>query len=100
MPEDTALEISRRDVLKLGAGAVAGAGALAGFNVIPAGAAPGDLNERTGAQMQAAMAAGTLQSIDLVILYLIRLQPLDHKRATGNSIIQVNPDPRPIPPIL
>src|SRR5215510_14056540 len=96
MPEDTALEISRRDVLKLGAGAVAGAGALAGFNVIPAAAAPGDLNEMTVAQMQAAMAAGTLQSIDLVNFYLTRIQTLDQKGPTVNSIIEVNPDARSI----
>src|SRR5262249_58828599 len=96
MPEHTALEISRRDVLKLGAGAVAGAGALAGFNVIPAAAARGDLNEMTVAQMQAAMATGTLQSIDLVNFYLTRIQTLDQKGPTVNSIIEVNPDARSI----
>src|SRR5215470_5038361 len=96
MPEDKSLEISRRDVLKLGAGAVAGAGALAGFNVIPAAAAPGDLNEMTVAQMQAAMAAGQLQSIDLVDFYLTRIQTLDQKGPTVNSIIEVNPDARSI----
>src|SRR5215472_3110241 len=94
MPEHTALEISRRDVLKLGAGAVAGAGALAGFNVIPAAAAPGDLNEMTVAQMQAAMAAGTLHSIDLVNFYLARIQTLDQKGPTVNSIIELNPNAR------
>ena len=96
MPEDTSSEISRRDVLKLGAGAVAGAGALAGFNVLPAAAAPSDLNEMTVAQMQAAMAAGTLQSIDLVNFYLTRIQTLDQKGPTVNSIIEVNPDARSI----
>ena len=96
MPEDTSSELSRRDVLKLGAGAVAGASALAGFNVVQAAAAPSDLNEMTVAQMQAAMAAGTLQSIDLVNFYLTRIQTLDQKGPTVNSIIEVNPDARSI----
>jgi len=96
MPEDTSSELSRRDVLKLGAGAVAGASALAGFNVVQAAAAPSDLNEMTIAQMQAAMAAGTLQSIDLVNFYLTRIQTLDQKGPTVNSIIEVNPDARSI----
>src|SRR5262249_10691689 len=96
MPEDTSSELSRRDVLKLGAGAVAGASALAGFNVVQAAAAPSDLNEMTIAQMHAAMAAGTLQSIDLVNFYLTRIQTLDQKGPTVNSIIEVNPDARSI----
>jgi amidase len=96
MHEDTSSELSRRDVLKLGAGAVAGAGALTAFSVVPAAAAPSDLNEMTVAQMQAAMAAGTLQSIDLVNFYLTRIQTLDQKGPTVNSIIEVNPDARSI----
>ena len=96
MLEDKSSELSRRDVLKLGAGAVAGASALAGLNVVPAAAAPSDLNEMTIAQMQAAMAAGTLQSIDLVNFYLTRIQTLDQKGPTVNSIIEVNPDARSI----
>src|SRR5215813_9822266 len=96
MLEEKSSELSRRDVLKLGAGAVAGAGALAGLNVVPAAAAPSDLNEMTIAQMQAAMAAGTLQSIDLVNFYLTRIQTLDQKGPTVNSIIEVNPDARSI----
>src|SRR5215467_780435 len=103
MQKDTSLELSRRDVLKLGAGAVAGAGALAGLNVVPAAAAdpgPSDLNEMTVAQMQAAMAAGTLHSIDLVNFYLARIQTLDQKGPTVNSIIEVNPDARSIATML
>ena len=95
MHEDTSSELSRRDVLKLGAG-VAGAAALTGLNVLPAAAAPGDLNEMTVAQLQAAMAAGELQSIDLVNFYLTRIQTLDQKGPTVNSIIEVNPDARSI----
>jgi len=96
MQKDTSLELSRREVLKLGAGAAAGAGVLAGLNVVPAAAAPGDLNEMTVAQLQAAMAAGQLQSTDLVDFYLSRIQTLDQKGPTVNSIIEVNPDARSI----
>src|SRR5215471_7478311 len=96
MQKDTSLELSRREVLKLGAGAATGAGVLAGLNVVPAAAAPGDLNEMTVAQLQAAMAAGQLQSTDLVDFYLSRIQTLDQKGPTVNSIIEVNPDARSI----
>src|SRR5215471_16765108 len=96
MQKDTSLELSRREVLKLGAGAATGAGVLTGLNVVPALAAPSDLNEMTIAEMQAAMAAGTLQSIDLVNFYLTRIQTLDQKGPTVNSIIEVNPDARSI----
>jgi len=99
MQKDTSLEVSRREVLKLGAGAAAGAGVLAGLNVVPAAAAdpgPSDLNEMTVAQLQAAMTAGHLQSIDLVNFYLARIQTLDQKGPTVNSIIEVNPDARSI----
>jgi len=99
MQKDTSLELSRREVLKLGAGAAAGAGVLAGLNVVPAAAAdpgPSDLNEMTVAQLQAAMTAGHLQSIDLVNFYLARIQTLDQKGPTVNSIIEVNPDARSI----
>src|SRR6266487_2718265 len=52
-------ELSRRDALKLGAGAVAGAAALSVVRGLPAAAsAPSNLNEMTGAQMQTA--AGSL----------------------------------------
>jgi amidase len=97
MQKDTSLELSRREVLKLGAGAAAGAGVLAGLNVVSAAAAdpgPSDLNEMTVAQMQAAMAAGTLHSIDLVNFYLARIQTLDQKGPTVNSIIELNPNAR------
>jgi amidase len=100
MHQDTSSELSRRDVLKLGAGAVAGASALTGLSVVPAAAAtaaaPSDLNEMTVAQLQAAMTAGHLQSIDLVNFFLARIQTLDQKGPTVNSIIEVNPDARSI----
>ncbi len=100
MPEDTSFELSRRDVLKLGAGAVAGAGALAALGNLPAAAAtaaaPSSFNEMTIAQMQAAMAAGTVKSIDLVNFFLARIQTLDQSGPTVNSVIEVNPDAKAI----
>src|SRR5713101_2652000 len=78
-------ELSRRDVLKLGAGAVAGAAAL-----------PSNLNEMTVAQMQAAMASNQLSSLDLVNYYLTRINTLDRAGPTVNSVIEVNPDAKAI----
>ncbi len=91
--------LSRRDLLRLGTGAVAGAGALAALGTVPAAAAaraPSDIDEMTVAQMQAAMAAGQLRSIDLVNFYLTRIRVLDQRGPTVNSVIEVNPDARDI----
>jgi len=85
-------ELSRRDVLKLGAGAVAGAAALSVVRSLPAAAAPSNLNEMTVAQMQAAMASNQLSSLDLVNFYLTRIKTLDQSGPTVNSVIEVNPD--------
>src|SRR5262249_21279843 len=79
-------------------GAAAGTGALATLRSLPAAAsrstpaAPSSLNEMTVAQMQAAMAAGTLKSLDLVNFYLSRIQTLDQSGPTVNSVIEGNPD--------
>ena len=89
-------ELSRRDVLKLGAGAVAGAAAMSVIGNLPAVAAPSDLNEMTVAEFQAAMAAKQLSSLDLVNFYLNRISTLDQKGPTVNSVIEVNPDARSI----
>src|SRR5919201_5838201 len=66
MNESTSFEISRRDALKLGAEAVAGAAALAALESLPAVAAttgsPGSFNEMTVAQMQEGMASRQFQS--------------------------------------
>src|SRR5438876_5330896 len=85
-------ELSRRDVLKLGAGAVAGAAALSVVRSLPAAAAPTNLNEMTVAQMQASMASHQLSSLDLVNYYLTRIKTIDHAGPTVNSVIEVNPD--------
>src|SRR6266568_1788313 len=89
-------ELSRRDVLKLGAGAVAGAAALSVVRSLPAASAPSNLNEMTVAQMQAAMASNQLSSLDLVNYYLTRIKTLDQAGPTVNSVIEVNPDAKAI----
>src|SRR6266704_1556556 len=90
-------ELSRRDALKLGAGAVAGAAALSVVRGLPAAAsAPSNLNEMTVAQMQAAMASNQLSSLDLVNYYLTRIKTLDQAGPTVNSVIEVNPDAKAI----
>src|SRR6266566_6673169 len=96
MGEITDSELSRRDVLKLGAGAVAGAAALSVIRSLPAAAAPTNLNEMTVAQMQAAMASKQLSSLDLVNYYLTRISTLDKAGPTVNSVIEVNPDAKAI----
>jgi amidase len=88
--------LSRRDVLKLGAGAVAGAAALSVARSLPAVAAPSNLNEMTVVQMQAAMASNQLSSLDLVNYYLTRISTLDQAGPTVNSVIEVNPDAKAI----
>src|SRR5260370_3747333 len=90
--------LSRRDVLKLGAGAVAGAAALSVARSLPAAAAPSNLNEMTVAQMQAAMASKQLSSLDLVNYYLTRINTLDKAGPAVHSLIQVNPHPQAIAP--
>ena len=100
MKEEASFGLSRREILKLGAGAAAGAGALAALGNLPTAAAstaaPTSLNEMTIAQMQAAMAGGRLKSIDLVNFYLSRIQTIDQSGPKVNSVIQVNPDARAI----
>lgn len=99
MKQEKSLGLSRRAALKLGAGAAAGAGALAALKALPVAvtkAAPASLNEMTIAQMQAAMAAGTLNSVELVNFYLTRIRTLDQSGPTVNSIIEVNPDAKTI----
>src|SRR5438552_238916 len=90
--EITDSELRRRDVLKLGAGAVAGAAALSVIRSLPAAAAPTNMNEMTVAQMQASMASHQLSSLDLVNYYLTRVKTIDQAGPTVNSVIEVNPD--------
>ena len=90
-------EWSRRDFLR--AGAAAGAGAsLAGS---PAGAqsvsdrddrGPDDFNEATIAQLQTAMANRRTSAVDLTNFYLRRIQAIDERGPHLNSVIELNPD--------
>ena len=93
-------ELSRRDLFKVGAVAGAGASVAALARSVdladPVHAAPSDLNEATIAQLQAAMASGTVSSVELVNFYLSRIQTLDQSGPTVNSIIELNPDARSI----
>ena len=103
---DDPTEVSRRDLLRLGA--MAGAGASLG-GLLGAGPAAGEatppghvtapaveLKEATIEELQAAMTAGGLTSLDLVNRYLERIAALDQDGPRINSVIQVNQDARRI----
>ncbi len=98
MADETSLELTRREVLKLSALAGAGASLAAMARSLPAAAAatPGDFNEATITQLQAGMAGRQFRSIDLVNFYLARIGTLDQKGPTVNSVIELNPDARTI----
>jgi amidase len=100
MSERTSYAVTRRDALKLGAGALAGAGAtvaaLQGAQLSALAAAPSDLNEATVTQLQALMAQKKLRSVDLVDYYLRRIRTIDQSGPTVNSVIEVNPEAREI----
>jgi len=53
---------------------------------------PTQFNEATVAQLQAAMAAGSLTSVQLTQYYIERILKLDRKGPGVNAIIQLNPD--------
>jgi amidase len=93
------VEFSRREVLKLGSLAGAGAtlAALAPSQLVAATeSAPADLNEATVAQLRAAMSSGQLTSRHLVNFYLKRIEALDQGGPRVNSVIEINPDARAI----
>jgi amidase len=115
MPEDrdesrsgepkTSGEVSRRDLLRLGAiagAAVPLAGLVAGGGSARAAELPQlsdkavALEEATIAQLQAAMTRGGLSSADLVDMYLERISSIDESGPRVNAILQVNPDARRI----
>lgn len=92
--------ISRRDFLKLGA--LSGAGALIARFQPPPGDTPeayipqhshfGNLEEVTIAELQAAMQAGRLTSLELAARYLVRIQRLDQHGPELNSVLTINPN--------
>ena len=54
--------------------------------------APTAFNEMTVAQMQSAMAAGTLTSVQLTQFYIDRILKLDQNGPGVNAVIELNPD--------
>src|SRR5437773_219087 len=55
-------------------------------------AQPTEFNEKTVAQLQAQMAAGTLTSVQLTQFYIDRILALDQNGPNVNSVIELNPD--------
>jgi amidase len=90
-------EWSRRDFLRVGAAAGAGA-SLAGSPVGVQSASdrdddgPDDFNEATIAQLQAAMSRGRTSAVELTRFYLRRIQAIDERGPHLNSVIELNPD--------
>ena len=97
--QDPKREYNRREFLRLGA--LAGAGALmpnsGNVSVKRAAVAPPSrIEEMTIAEMQAAMAAGRLTALALVNQYLGRIEAIDSHGPELNAVIEVNPDAREI----
>ncbi len=92
--------VSRRDILKTGAVAAAGAAAFSVGGVARGQSPYGGhfsphadaLEETSIAELQARMDAGTLTSRQLVGMYLERIHALDKSGPMLNSIIELNPD--------
>jgi amidase len=89
--------VGRRGFLQLGA--LAGAGAVWPQTVGSSAStqrdpdrAPGDFNEATIAQLQAAMASGKVSAVELTRFYLRRIDAIDEQGPRLNSVIEVNPD--------
>jgi amidase len=91
--------VSRRSFLKYTT--ATGAVAAAAGTAVPAAAAPADADhgvppfrfeEATIAELQQAMAAGSLTSRQLTRAYLRRIRQLDLTGIQLNSVIEVNPD--------
>src|SRR5207244_3361051 len=92
-------ELSRRNLLQLGALAGGAAAVTGGRPLRTARAevpAQGDLTDATVAELQAAMTAGHVTSFSLVNAYLTRIANLDQAGPKVNSIIEVNPDAQAI----
>jgi amidase len=92
------MKLSRRDVLKMGvlAGAGASIAALGGTAVASAASARSDLNEKTIVQLQGLMSQDKLSAVDLLEFYFDRISHLDQAGPRVNSIIELNPDARSI----
>lgn len=103
-PEDPRDErrsgVSRRNFLQWTAAAGAGASLGGMLHGLPAGAltniqAPNqEIEEATIAELQAMMESGELSAVDLVDMYLDRIDAIDRNGPCLNSIIETNPDAR------
>jgi amidase len=88
---------NRRDFLRIGAAAGAGATLASAPEVVHGAqvqteAAPATFNEATIAQLQAAMASRQLTAVELTTFYLNRIQAIDERGPHLNSVIELNPD--------
>jgi amidase len=97
-------KVSRRRFLRASAAAAAGA-SLAGLVARPSASAATpawgsgpvpDLEQVSIAQLQAAMAAGTLTARALVCMYLARIEALSDHGPKLNAILEINPDAKDI----
>ena len=95
MSDDPSVGLTRRDVLRLGA--LAGAGAslaplVTSSVAANATTAPSDFNEMTITQLQGLMGLRQARSVDLVTFFLQRIRTLDQSGPMVNSVIELNPD--------
>ena len=95
MSDDPSVGLTRRDVLRLGA--LAGAGAslaplVTSSVAASAATAPSDFNEMTITQLQGLMGSRQARSVDLVTFFLQRIRTLDQSGPMVNSVIELNPD--------
>src|SRR5437870_137766 len=95
MSDDPSVGLTRRDVLRLGA--LAGAGAslaplVASSVAANATTAPSDFNEMTITQLQGLMGLRQARSVDLITFFLQRIRTLDQSGPMVNSVIELNPD--------
>ncbi len=102
-PEDGGTGLNRRDFMRLGVTAAAtvaaarvlhvGSVGTAGTSHVGSSALPATgIEEATIAELEAAMAAGTLTALSLVQRYLARIEALDVNGPKLNSVLQVNPE--------
>lgn len=90
--------MSRRALLQLGALAAAGASVGGLGRRAPAHAAnvTFDVEEVNIVDLQAAMASGRVTAVDLVDIYVSRIEAIDRNGPTLRSVLEINPDARDI----
>ena len=84
--------MDRRDFVRLGVAASAIAGAAAQATAAPRGVAADELLDAGVREQGAAMAAGKINSQQLVKRYLARIAAVDKAGPKINSVIELNPD--------